>query len=59
MPSDQITIAEILKDAGYYTAHIGKWHLGLGWQKLPNGEKRKAETGPLEVMAGISTTVSE
>ena len=28
MPSDQITIAEILKLQGYYTAHIGKWHLG-------------------------------
>lgn len=28
MPSNQITIAEILKTQGYYTAHIGKWHLG-------------------------------
>ena len=28
------------------TGIVGKWHLGLGWQKLPNGEKRKAETGP-------------
>ena len=28
MPSEQITIAEVLRDAGYYTAHIGKWHLG-------------------------------
>jgi arylsulfatase A-like enzyme len=28
MPSTEVTIAEVLRDAGYYTAHIGKWHLG-------------------------------
>ncbi len=28
MPLDEITIAQVLKEAGYYTAHIGKWHLG-------------------------------
>jgi len=28
MPTEQITIAEVLRDAGYYTAHVGKWHLG-------------------------------
>ena len=27
LPSE-VTIAETLRDAGYYTAHIGKWHLG-------------------------------
>jgi uncharacterized sulfatase len=28
MPASEITIAELLQDAGYHTAHIGKWHLG-------------------------------
>ena len=28
MPTSEITIAEVLKEAGYYTAHIGKWHVG-------------------------------
>ncbi len=28
MPASEITIAETLKSHGYYTAHIGKWHLG-------------------------------
>ena len=28
MPHEQVTIAEVLKEAGYFTAHVGKWHLG-------------------------------
>ena len=30
LPAEEITFAETLKDTGYYTAHIGKWHLGRG-----------------------------
>src|SRR3546814_2496877 len=28
MPGSQVTMAEMFKDAGYATAHIGKWHMG-------------------------------
>ena len=28
LPASEVTIAEELKANGYYTAHIGKWHLG-------------------------------
>jgi len=27
LPESEITIAELLRDAGYDTAHVGKWHL--------------------------------
>ncbi len=38
MPGGQYTIAEMFKDAGYKTAHIGKWHLGHGKDKQPNAQ---------------------
>lgn len=38
MPSSQYTLAEMFKDAGYRTAHIGKWHLGHGKDKQPNAQ---------------------
>ena len=30
------TIADIFKNAGYNTAMVGKWHLGLGWSTKDN-----------------------
>ena len=38
MPTEQITMAEMLKENGYYTALIGKWHLGHRKENLPNGQ---------------------
>lgn len=26
--ADEVTIAEVLRNAGYYTSHVGKWHMG-------------------------------
>lgn len=47
IPVDQPTLPRMLQSAGYTTAVIGKWHLGLGDGNLDwNGE---IKPGPLEV----------
>lgn len=34
--ADRMTVASLLRDRGYTTACIGKWHLGLDWAKKAN-----------------------
>lgn len=38
LASSQYTMAEMFKDNGYKTAHIGKWHLGDQEGMLPNDQ---------------------
>ncbi|WP_281228976.1 sulfatase family protein [Flavobacterium aquiphilum] len=48
IPTNKITLPKLFKQAGYKTANVGKWHLGLGDQvaKDWNGE---VKPGPNEV----------
>ena len=38
LPTEEVTMAEIFKGAGYATAHVGKWHLGYTPETMPNGQ---------------------
>ncbi len=44
----QKTIANVMKDAGYSTACIGKWHLGFG-TTAPTNWNKKLKPGPIEL----------
>jgi arylsulfatase A-like enzyme len=46
---DRITLPKLFKQAGYHTAVIGKWHLGLGKRGVKTDWNGAVAPGPLEV----------
>lgn len=44
----QMTVADVMKEAGYATAAIGKWHLGFG-NESPVDWNKELKPGPLEL----------
>jgi arylsulfatase A len=48
VPPESTSIADLVKSAGYRTAVIGKWHLGLGDESGPNWNG-EIKPGPREI----------
>jgi arylsulfatase A len=53
IPETRLTVASFLKQNGYATACVGKWHLGMNWNKAKSKGKNKAKS---ELLIGDKMT---
>ncbi len=45
IPASRMTVASLLKQHGYATACIGKWHLGMNWVDRKPGTEKEVPIG--------------
>ena len=57
--ADEVTIAEVLSEAGYKTAHIGKWHQGDIEQAYPHNQGFDYAAFPLHQQVQLSLMTDE
>jgi arylsulfatase A-like enzyme len=50
---NRLTVAQLLKDNGYHTACIGKWHLGMDWQLKPGKSVTELGVEPREQVFNV------
>ena len=43
LDAERVTLAELLRERGYRTACIGKWHLGWDWKAIQRDPNRKPD----------------
>lgn len=59
LPENEVTIAEVLKQAGYNTAHIGKWHQGDIEQAYPHNQGFDFAAFPLHQQVQLTVMTPE
>ncbi|HBJ33459.1 MAG TPA: arylsulfatase [Planctomycetaceae bacterium] len=50
---DRITLAAFLKDRGYSTACVGKWHLGMDWELKPGKQVTRLGIEPRDQVFNV------
>ncbi len=59
LPAKEVTIAEVLSEAGYNTVHIGKWHQGDIEESYPHNQGFDFAAFPLHQQVQLSLMTKE